>query len=146
MENDLCMWMIRHPKNNMMNRKKISKQPLIAGLIWSAGDTNGAINYNVKNILTIFVNCVSLNFPSARLNILSVIFCSTKNREYCIFIIFFLQRLLNLIAVTINISEITSPDGITYPSVKAQTKCFASEIKSIIKSEKYSIVNIDIDN
>lgn len=77
MENDLCMWMIRHPKNNMSNRKKISKQPLIAGLIWSDGDTNGAINYNVKNILTIFVNCVSLDFPSAQLDILSVI-CFTK--------------------------------------------------------------------
>ena len=71
LELDLSVWILKYPKQTKYFMEVESKKPMIASLIWndnSSGDTNAFI----KRVIGIYVNAISLDFPSRDVDELSV--------------------------------------------------------------------------
>uniref|UniRef100_A0A336K8C2 CSON000208 protein n=1 Tax=Culicoides sonorensis TaxID=179676 RepID=A0A336K8C2_CULSO len=115
LEDDLAIWILKHPRHIRATFKCDEKKPLIASLFWT-GNKECEVNSEIRRVIEIFVNCVYLNYPSDDLNVLS--------------------RLLNLIATCINICELPTikekTSFIQYPSINEKSELFVKELKRTI--------------
>ncbi|XP_063702882.1 uncharacterized protein LOC134832695 [Culicoides brevitarsis] len=115
MERDLAIWMLRNPRN-IQKGLQSDKKPLIAALLWPTEVFS--LNYAVKRIMKVFIECVHLNYPTGDLEVLS--------------------RLMNLIATCVNVAEFRTdfrrfPNiTVEYPSINKNTEFFARELKRLM--------------
>lgn len=78
MEYDLVIWNMINGEKILENLNSRENQPLIARMMWSAkrsshrSDGVGALNKNVRIMITAFVKSVLLHFPYDKVKILAV--------------------------------------------------------------------------
>lgn len=70
-EADLAMWTLRNIEKTGDRIFDRQKGPLIGSVLWTDDEPN-QVNYTIKNILKLFVDCVSIDFPNDETHILSV--------------------------------------------------------------------------
>lgn len=84
MEYDFVNWNIMNRENILEKLNSRDTQPLIARMMWSSKrssyrtDGIGALNKNVRVVLTAFVKSVHLRFPYDKVKILAVSFLKIK--------------------------------------------------------------------
>lgn len=114
LEHDLAIWMLKNPRNAKTGFSKPDKKPLVAALFWKTRDCE--LNFAVKRLMNIFIECVLLNYPMQDLEVLS--------------------RLLNLIGTCINLAETHTikekKNFVQFPCVNRDSELFAHEFKRII--------------
>lgn len=95
LENDLTIWMLKYGHMPYTALADKQKWPLIAEFLWQ--DAIGDINRQVKDILQLFVNYVSIGFARHKVEYLSV--C----REFGIIAVFQFDRNANAPRVALTI-------------------------------------------
>ncbi|KFB50668.1 AGAP006323-PA-like protein [Anopheles sinensis] len=121
LEMDLAMWILRNPTKTRQNLCLSSRCPLVAQLVWD-GDY-GSVNLFVKKLFQMYINVIALQYPEENIAILS--------------------RLLNLVAVCVNLSEFQHNDGmLQYPCLKTNSEYFAKQLWKTLETSPYYSVNV----
>ncbi|XP_058120801.1 uncharacterized protein LOC131294451 [Anopheles ziemanni] len=124
LEMDLAMWIFRNPTKTRQNLCLSSRCPLVAQLVWD-GDY-GSVNLFVKKLFQMFIHVIALQYPEENIAILS--------------------RLLNLVAVCVNLSEFQHNDGmLQYPCLKTNSEYFAKQLWKTVETSPYYSVNVCLE-
>uniref|UniRef100_A0AAG5DGN8 Uncharacterized protein n=1 Tax=Anopheles atroparvus TaxID=41427 RepID=A0AAG5DGN8_ANOAO len=124
LEMDLAMWILRNPTKTRQNLCHSSRCPLVARLVWE-GD-HGNVNLFVKKLFQMFINMIALQYPSGNIAIFS--------------------RLINLVAVAVNLSEFQHSDGmLQYPCLKTNSEYFAKQLWKTLETSPYFSVKVCLD-
>uniref|UniRef100_A0A182JLS9 Uncharacterized protein n=1 Tax=Anopheles atroparvus TaxID=41427 RepID=A0A182JLS9_ANOAO len=114
----------KNPTKTRQNLCHSSRCPLVARLVWE-GD-HGNVNLFVKKLFQMFINMIALQYPSGNIAIFS--------------------RLINLVAVAVNLSEFQHSDGmLQYPCLKTNSEYFAKQLWKTLETSPYFSVNVCLD-
>lgn len=88
-EADLAVFALKHQKDTSEAFNSISDKPLIATILWPDNYTPGDITPLIKQIITVLVQSVILNFPHSKIEILSrllniIAHCCIMNETQCV--------------------------------------------------------------
>lgn len=72
LETDLANWMVKYSSKMYSYMNRDNRCPMIASLIYQNHDHVMLINSTIKNIITMFVDIVALEYPKAKIDIYSV--------------------------------------------------------------------------
>ena len=72
MESDLSIFMIKYSSRLSSSLSSETRSPLIASVVWQNFDDIHINNSTIKLIINIYVNMVALNYPSDKIQIISV--------------------------------------------------------------------------
>uniref|UniRef100_A0A182NC57 Uncharacterized protein n=1 Tax=Anopheles dirus TaxID=7168 RepID=A0A182NC57_9DIPT len=121
LEMDFAMWILRNPTKTHQNLCNPSRCPLVAQLVWN-GD-HGSVNLFIKKLFQTFINMNALQYPEEDIAVVS--------------------RLVNIVTVAVNLSEIQLSDGlIPYPSVKDNSQHYARQLWKTLESSRYFSVGL----
>lgn len=119
MEDDLAHFLIKYSNKLQSSIQSPDTSPLIVSLLWPKHDRISSINAKVKSIVDIFIKMIALNYPTAKIQIMS--------------------RLVNLITHIINLYQYAD-SKLDYPGFAASSQDLVNEIhKSVEESPHYSM-------
>ncbi|KAG4069453.1 hypothetical protein HA402_001752 [Bradysia odoriphaga] len=119
MEIDLLIWIQRYPFQTRSHMSNPNTCPLIAHLLWKGKDC-GEMNKMIRDVFSLFTMAVWIEFPHDKTDVLA--------------------RFVNLIAVSVNLSENCERNNlIEYPNIKRLTDTFAAEMVKSIEGFPYTV-------
>lgn len=125
MESDLAMFIIRHSSKLRTSITEQSIGPLVCLIIWKGHESTVLITAMIKNIVSLFVTMVGLNYPKDKISILS--------------------RLLSLVSQVLNIQEYPDQTFESYPSYSDRTKDLVNEIQKTVENSQYFSMELITD-